>query len=92
MAQYDFCLGGQRHRGAGPISSAGAPGRYHIAGLPAPLWVLWIDEANRSAALGTPDGRFGMILSKGAIPADHLAAARQVLAWNGYDLTQFYQY
>lgn len=92
QAQYDLCLGAQRLQGGGAVASAGAQGRYQIAGLSAPLWVLWIDEGNRSMALGTPDGTFGMILSKDPIPADRLRAAREVLAWNGYDLTQFYQY
>jgi apolipoprotein D and lipocalin family protein len=96
QAQFDLCLGAQRLQGGGavasPVVSAGAQGRYLIAGLSAPLWVLWIDEGNRSMALGTPDGSFGMILSKDPIPADRLRAAREVLAWNGYDLTQFYQY
>lgn len=92
QAQFDLCLGAQRVQGGGAVASAGAQGRYLLAGLPAPIWVLWIDEGNRSMALGTPDGRFGMILSKDPIPADRLRAARAVLAWNGYDLTQFYQY
>jgi apolipoprotein D and lipocalin family protein len=91
-ASYDLCLGAQRVQGAGALASAGAQGRYAIAGLPAPIWVLWIDESNRSMVLGTPSGSFGAVLSKGAIWPDHLRAAREILAWNGYDLTRFYQY
>ncbi len=90
--QYDLCLGQTRLRGQGTLASAGAQGRYRVQGLPAPLWVLWMDEGNRSMAIGTPDGSFGMVLSKDAIPADRARAAREILAWNGYDLTQFYQY
>jgi apolipoprotein D and lipocalin family protein len=92
FARYDLCFGNQRRMGAGPITSAGAQGRYMLQGSVTPLWVLWIDEGNRTMALGTPDGSFGMIVSKDAPPADRLRAAREVLAWNGYDLTQFYQY
>jgi len=92
QAQYDLCLGAQRVQGGGAIASAGAQGRYLLPGIPSPIWVLWIDEGNRSMALGTPSGTFGIILSKDPIPADRLGAARAVLAWNGYDLTQFYQY
>ncbi len=88
---YDLCLGGMRARGAGAMTSAGAQGRYRLPGLVAPIWVLWIDEGDRSIALGTPDGSFGAVLSKDAIPADRLRASREVLAWNSYDLTRFYQ-
>ena len=91
-AQYDLCFGPNRRIGAGHLASGGAQGRYHLPNLDTPIWVLWIDEGNRSAVLGTPDGSFGMILSKDPISKDRLRAAREVLAWNGYDLTQFHQY
>lgn len=52
-------------------------------------WVLWVDHAYRTAVIGTPDGSFGMILNRGAdIPADRLKAAREILDWNGYDLSR----
>lgn len=92
FAQYDLCFGPQRRGGAGPIGSAGAQGRYVLPNLAAPLWVLWIDEGNRTMALGTPDRSYGMIVSKDMPSADRLRAAREVLAWNGYDLTQIVQY
>ncbi|MFN6978455.1 MAG: lipocalin, partial [Gemmobacter sp.] len=63
-----------------------APGRLAVAGEAAPWWVLWLDADARTAVIGTPGGSFGLILDRGAIPADRLAAARDVLAWNGYDL------
>lgn len=91
-ARYDLCFGPHRRTGAGALASGGAQGRYRLPNLNAPIWVLWMDENNRSAVLGTPDGSFGMILSKDPIPKDRLRAAREVLAWNGYDLTQFHQY
>lgn len=92
QAQFDLCLGRARATGAGPLASGGAQGRYRVAGLPAPLWVLWIDEGNRTMALGTPDRSFGMVVSKDAPPRDRMRAAREVLAWNGYDLTHFVQF
>lgn len=92
VVRYDLCFGEQRRAGAGAMASAGAQGRYQLPDLPQPIWVLWMDEGNRSMVLGAPDGSFGMVLSKDPIPADRLRAAREVLAWNGYDLTQFYQY
>ena len=91
-AQYDLCFGANRRTGAGQLASGGAQGRYRLPNLDAPIWVLWIDEGNRSAALGTPDGSFGIIVSKDPIPKDRMRAATEVLAWNGYDLTQFHQY
>lgn len=68
------------------------PGRLDVAldGVPgtAPLWVLWIDEGYRTAVLGQPDGKAGWIINRElSIPADRLTAAREVLAFNGYDLT-----
>ena len=72
--------------GAGAARLVG-PGRIEAAAFPAPLWVLWVDEGYRSAVIGTPDGRFAMLLDRAAtMPADRLAAAREVLDWNGYDL------
>lgn len=89
---YDLCLGAQRVAGQGMLASAGAQGRYLLPEFSAPIWVLWIDEGNRTMALGTPDGSFGMIVAKSPPPPDHIRAAREILAWNGYDLTRFYQY
>ncbi|GGH55787.1 lipocalin [Frigidibacter albus] len=52
-----------------------------------PLWVLWIDADYRVAALGTPSGRFGMMLSREpAARGDLYTAAREVLDFNGYAL------
>lgn len=50
------------------------------------LWVMWVDADYRIAVIGTPDGRFGRILSRTpkARP-DLLAAAKEVLDFNGYD-------
>ncbi len=52
-------------------------------------WVLWVDEGYRTAVVGAPDGRSGWILNRSpVIPADRLAAAQSVLAFNGYDLSR----
>lgn len=52
-----------------------------------PLWVLWIDADYRVAAIGTPSGRFGMILSRQpSARGDLVTAAREVLDFNGYAL------
>lgn len=62
-----------------------------LQGVPgaAPYWVLWVDEGYRTAVVGAPNGRVGWILNRDPeIPADRLAAAREVLDFNGYDLTQ----
>lgn len=55
-------------------------------GQPAELWVLWVDADYRIAAIGTPSGGFGRILSRDPVPrADLFTAAREVLDFNGYD-------
>ncbi len=69
------------------------PGRLEIRldGTPfvAPYWVLWVDEGYRTAVVGVPSGRAGWILNRAPeIPADRLAAAREVLDFNGYDLSR----
>lgn len=52
-------------------------------------WVLWVDEDHRTMAIGTESGRFGYILNRtSTLRADRLQAAREVLAFNGYDLTR----
>ncbi|SFR56920.1 lipocalin family protein [Litoreibacter janthinus] len=73
---------------AWPLYSIGQFGRL----LPEegdPIWVIWVDEDHRTAVLGTPSGRFGMIINRTSkLRADRLAAAREILAFNGYDLAQ----
>ncbi|QFU08107.1 Outer membrane lipoprotein Blc precursor [Rhodobacteraceae bacterium THAF1] len=69
------------------------PGRLTVRlnGVPlaAPYWVLWVDEGYRTAVVGVPSGRAGWILNRDpSILADRLAAAREVLAFNGYDLSR----
>lgn len=50
------------------------------------LWVLWTDEAARTAVIGSPDGRYGFILDREASGGeDRIGAARKILDFNGYD-------
>ncbi|MBL4629388.1 MAG: lipocalin family protein [Roseicyclus sp.] len=54
-----------------------------------PYWVLWVDEGYRTAVVGSPNGQVGWILNRDPeIPEDRLTAAREVLDFNGYDLSQ----
>jgi apolipoprotein D and lipocalin family protein len=72
--------------GAGRGEMVG-PGRFRLSQFAAPLWVLWADADMRTLVLGTPDGSFAMVLDRSARAApDRLAAAREVLEWNGYNL------
>ena len=52
-------------------------------------WVLWVDGDYQTAVVGTPSGRAGWVLNRTPeISADRLDAARAVLQFNGYDITQ----
>ena len=74
------------------------PGRYEVStpqpaanvlfGTATPkLVVLWVDDDFRTAVVGTPDGSFGWVMDRpGQGSPDRLAAAREVLDFNGYDL------
>ena len=91
--EADLCLGGERRRYSGTAVVTG-PGRVRFvaadpAGIGAEWWVLWVDTDNRTLVVGTPSGAFGIILNRtGTLPPDRMAAAREVLAWNGYDLNR----
>jgi len=63
------------------------PARFNSAD--GPIWLLWVDDDYRTAVLGAPDGRFAWLLDRNSAGgADRIAAARSVLEFNGYDLTQ----
>ncbi len=52
-----------------------------------PVWVLWVDQDYRLAVLATPSGRWAMIVTRpGLARPDLMAAARDVLEFNGFDL------
>lgn len=68
------------------------PGRLKVrlGGIPfaGDYWVLWVDEDYRTAVVGAPSGRVGWILNRTPeISPDRLQAARQVLDFNGYKLS-----
>ncbi|QEW28245.1 lipocalin family protein [Roseovarius indicus] len=68
-------------------------GRFRASGSPAfgdsALWVLWMDADDRTAAIGTPDGRFGWIMDRTATGgADRITAATEIMEWMGYDLSR----
>lgn len=77
-----LCLNGTIERPRGLARETG-PGRLTLAGEE--WWVLWVDSGYRTLVIGTPSGRFGMVLDRGAIAADRLQAAHEVLDFNGYD-------
>lgn len=91
--QADLCLGGRRVGFSGQADVTG-PGRLRLVGadpggIGAEWWVLWVDADYRTLVVGTPDGRFGFVLNRDPVlPADRMKAAREILAWNGYDLAR----
>lgn len=91
--QADLCLNGARARLSGP-AVAPVPGRLlppggEGPGIAQPWWVLWADVDLRTLVIGTPTGEMGFILNRGGpLPQDRLVAAREILDWNGYDLTR----
>ena len=86
-AQFDLCLPEGQKQGRGPMAAT-KPGRFDLQGI-GPLWVLWADADNRTVVLGAPSGAYGFILNRDAkLPVDRLTAARDILAFNGYDVTK----
>ena len=74
-------LGGLRAIGPGRF----AVGRGPWAGRE--MWVLWMDSGARTALVATPEGDRVLVLDRGGDGgADRLAAARVVMAWQGFDL------
>ena len=60
-----------------------------LDGVDRRLWVLWVDEGFRTAVIGNPEGTFAWIIDrsqKGG--ADRITAAREILDFNGYDVSQ----
>jgi apolipoprotein D and lipocalin family protein len=70
------------------------PGRLEVSfdSVPfaaAPYWVLWVAEDYGSAVVGVPSGRAGWILNRTPnMPPDRLAAAKEILDFNGYDTSR----
>ncbi|MEL6169249.1 MAG: lipocalin family protein [Pseudomonadota bacterium] len=86
-------LDGPERRVEGSAEVTG-PGRLSVrfSSVPfvrAPYWVLWVDEGYRTAVVGVPSGRAGWILNRDpVIPQDRWAAAVEILAFNGYDVSR----
>lgn len=90
-ARFDLCLADGQKQGAGALVAT-KPGRFDLQGI-GPLWVLWADADNRTVVLGAPSGAYGLILNRDPnLPADRLTAARDILAFNGYDVTKLQVY
>lgn len=86
---YDLCLASGR--ASGRAEATQVPGRFDSKD--GALWVLWADADNRTLVIGGPDGRMGAVLNRaGGISADRLQAARDILAFNGYDLSRLRAY
>lgn len=85
--------GTERSRIAGTAEIVG-PGRLKVRFPSVPFgaadyWVLWTDADYRTAVVGAPNGRSGWILNRTPdIPPDRLQAARDVLEFNGYDISR----
>jgi apolipoprotein D and lipocalin family protein len=77
-----LCLDGEARK-VDALARPIGPGRLSVAGQE-DWWVLWVDSGYRTLAVGTPSGRFGFVLDRGAIPQDRLTAAAEIFAFNGY--------
>ena len=77
-----LCLDGKLRKLSG-LASVTGPGRLTVKGMEE-WWVLWVDSGYRTLAIGTPSGRFGFVLDRGAAAPDRLTAAREVFDFNGY--------
>ena len=61
----------------------------NLGGFDVEIWVLWMDFDSRTMAIGTPDGRYGMILDKSVQGGDdRITAARDIMEWFGYDVAR----
>jgi apolipoprotein D and lipocalin family protein len=77
-----LCLDGEARK-VDALARPVGPGRLSVEGQE-DWWVLWVDSGYRTLAVGTPSGRFGFVLDRGAIPQDRLVAAGEIFAFNGY--------
>lgn len=65
-----------------------ARGQGRFASGDTEVWVHWLDDDDRTVAMGTPDGAWFAILDRTGRPGERLNAARDVLGWYGYDLSR----
>ena len=86
---YDLCL--PSGRAAGVARASGVPGRFEAP--EGALWVLWADADDRTLVIGGPDGRMAAVLNRaGGISSDRMQAARDILGFNGYDVSHLVVY
>lgn len=78
-----LCLGGVSRAIAARAVVSG-PGRLAVSGFAEDWWLIWADDGARTAVLAAPSGAFAVVLDRGRIGADRMAAVREVLAFNGY--------
>ena len=85
-ARFVFAETGAPATLVGQVTGAG---RFKLDGRSREYWVLWVDEGFRTAAIGTPDGAFGYIIDrKPSGGKDRYVAAREILDFNGYDVSK----
>ncbi|MGC1495869.1 MAG: lipocalin family protein [Sulfitobacter sp.] len=64
-------------------------GRFRLDWDDKDYWILWVDEGFRTAVIGTPNGQFGYIVDRSRTGgADRIKAAREILDFNGYDVSK----
>ncbi|MEN8887746.1 MAG: lipocalin family protein [Celeribacter marinus] len=76
------CSDGTPRRG---LAKRIGPGRFEFMGET--LWVLWIDQEVQAAVIATPTGRAHILSRSLSIPADKRQAAKEILTWNGFDVS-----
>lgn len=76
------CADGDLRRG---VATRVGPGRFHFAGDE--LWILWVDQTYDVAVMATPTGKAHVLSRSLEIAHDKRAAARDILTWNGFDVS-----
>lgn len=76
------CADGDLRQG---LAKRVGPGRFDFAGDT--LWVLWVDQTYDVAVIATPSGKAHILSRSLEIPSDKRKAARDILTWNGFDVT-----
>lgn len=76
------CADGRPRTG---LATRTGPGRYLFGGEE--LWLLWADFEYSVAVIATDAGRAHILARSLTPPADKLAAAREILDWNGFDVS-----
>lgn len=82
-----LCIAGVTQRISARAVPSG-PGRLALSGEAEDWWVIWADHGDRTLVLAPPSGRFAVVLDRGRIAPDRLKAAREVLDFNGFDVTR----